>query len=830
MELKKDSYFFSDAQLKNEINKCEYCEDKPCTEKCPANCSPMDFIHAVAVGEPSDYKRAAALIMEKNPFGGVCGLTCPDWHCMSGCVKKKWDSPLNIPDIQATIIENADELGVFPVFEKPQSNGKKIGIIGAGPAGLAAAAVLARKGYAIEIFEKEDKAGGACNLIPEFRLPRKVLNRDINFILSLGDIKIHYNKEIANPEELLKNNFSAIIVAAGLQDPIKLGIPNEELAVPGVVYLKNPGNYNVKEETVGIIGGGAVAADCATVAKKSGAKRVQMFALEKIGEMPLTKKERDELIEEGIEIEGRTRVIEILTKNNTIAGIKTIKVALRGEKFDLKNIVDLKDTEITRTDITKLIIAIGSRPKFQQIENEAIFYAGDFVQGPTTIVEAVASGKNIAEQVDAYLSNKEQPEFEARKSFVVIQGYNHIPVSLETDFFGRRISTPFLLSAAPPSDGYDQMKKAYEAGWSGGVMKTAFDNVPIHIPSEYMFVFNQRTYGNCDNVSGHPLDRVCNEVEKLIKEFPDRLTIASTGGPVTGNDEEDKKVWQSNTKKLENAGCMAIEYSLSCPQGGEGTEGDIVSQSAKLTAKIIDWIMEISNPDVPKLFKLTAAVTSIETIINAIKEVLKKYPDKKAGVTLANTFPTLAFRWGRKKEWEEGIIVGMSGEGVAPISFFTLARACPLGIEVSGNAGPMDYKAAAHFLALGVNTVQFCSIVLKYGYNIFNDLCAGISHLMEYRGIKSMKELIGIALPAPIRDFMDLPSEKKISDVNKDLCEHCGNCARCPYQAISFDQNNLPVTDPEKCIGCSLCVQKCFAGALYMRDRTPEEKAKLKEA
>src|ERR1017187_4817893 len=175
-------------------------------------------------------------------------------------------------------------------------------------------------------------------------------------------------------------------------------------------------------------------------------------------------------------------------------------------------------------------------------------------------------------------------------------------------------------------------------------MKTAFDNMPIHIPAGYMFALTRSTYGNCDNVSGHPLDRVCREVAKLVKEFPDRLTLASTGGPVTGNDESDKRVWQSNTRKLQNAGVMGVEYSLSCPQGGDGTAGDVVSQNAALTAKIVDWVMEAGEDDNPKLFKLTAAVTAIQPIIKAIQEVFARYPNKKGGVTLANSFPSLAFR------------------------------------------------------------------------------------------------------------------------------------------------------------------------------------------
>jgi dihydropyrimidine dehydrogenase (NAD+) subunit PreA len=344
-----------------------------------------------------------------------------------------------------------------------------------------------------------------------------------------------------------------------------------------------------------------------------------------------------------------------------------------------------------------------------------------------------------------------------------------------------------------------------------------------------MFTFGKYTYGNSDNVSGHPLDRVCREIEQLVKEWPDRLTIGSTGGPVTGHEVSDRAGWQSNTRKLEAAGAMGVEYSLSCPQGGDGTEGDIVSQNAALTAKIIDWIMEVGDPDVPKLFKLTAAVTSIVPILRAIRGVFERYPHKKAGITLANSFPTLAFRPSTGRRWEEGVVVGMSGEGVTPISYLTLANAVPLGIEISGNGGPMNYKAAMDFLALGVKTVQFCTIAMKHGVGIIQDLESGTSFMMQERGIQSVRELIGIAQPHPITDFMALTPVKKISSVDPVLCISCGNCARCPYLAIELDENLIPHTDPARCIGCSICAQKCLTGAISMRPRTAQELAVLQE-
>ncbi len=145
-----------------------------------------------------------------------------------------------------------------------------------------------------------------------------------------------------------------------------------------------------------------------------------------------------------------------------------------------------------------------------------------------------------------------------------------------------------------------------------------------------MFTFNNLTYANADNVSGHPLDRVCREVEQLIKQWPDRLTMASTGGPFQVRMNAIKKAGSPIPENSKQPGVMGIEYSLSCPQGGDGTEGNIVSQNAALTAKIIDWIMEVGSPDIPKLFKLTAAVTSIVPILRAIRQVLNKYPEEKS--------------------------------------------------------------------------------------------------------------------------------------------------------------------------------------------------------
>jgi dihydropyrimidine dehydrogenase (NAD+) subunit PreA len=822
--------FLTDAQLNSEISRCEYCASKPCREACPADCSPADFIMAARVGAPSDFRRAAALIMAANPLGGVCGVVCPDTHCVHACARATFDVPINIPAVQATIVAKARNLGVMPAVDKPKETGKCVAVVGAGPAGCGAAALLAQAGHRVDILEA-GRAGGMAALIPDFRLGKEVLTADLAFVVSLGAVTFKAQR-VDDPAALLEAGYDAVVVTTGLDRPVELGIPGEELAVGWTEFLAAPTGDSVRGRRVAVIGGGAVAADCAETAAGADAASVEMFALETLPEMPLTAKELARLMRAGVAVSGRVRVTAIRHEQGAVIGLETIKVALPpGVTFHPSRVADVPGTDQLRPGIDVVIVAIGARPGFAAAAADRVFFAGDVENGPTTVVEAVAAGKNAALGVLARLAGAAAPVIERKvKSRELLPGLRAVPVPLDAEFFGRPMLSPFLLSAAPPTDGYEQMRKAYEAGWAGGVMKTAFDGVPIHIPSRYMFAFDRTTFANCDNVSGHALDRTRREVERLRTEFPDRITLASTGGPVTGRDDLDCAVWQANTAKLEGAGACGIEYSLSCPQGGDGTKGDIVSQDAELTAKIVGWVMEGGDPGVPKLFKLTAAVTSIVPIIAAVKEVFARHPRAAAGVTLANTFPTLAFRPGAKERWDEGIVVGMSGAGVTPISNLTLANVSRLGVVVSGNGGPMDYRSAANFLALGARTVQFCSIAMKYGVGIVDELHSGLSYLLADLGMRSVSELVGRALPQPITPFGELPATKQISAVDAELCVHCGNCTRCPYLAITLDAENQPETDPARCIGCSFCTLMCFTGALSMRERTPAEAEALVEA
>src|ERR1035437_1349806 len=170
-------HFLSDAQLQSELDRCIYCEEKPCQEACPADCSPADFIMAARGGAKSALQRSAAMILGANLLGGVCGAVCPDYFCMKACSRRLFDRPIEIPAVQAVIVEKAMRFGLRASPAEP-GNGKKIAVIGAGPAGLGAAAVLAQRGYAVTLFDRRRRLGGMMNLIPDFRLPKKIPRTD----------------------------------------------------------------------------------------------------------------------------------------------------------------------------------------------------------------------------------------------------------------------------------------------------------------------------------------------------------------------------------------------------------------------------------------------------------------------------------------------------------------------------------------------------------------------------------------------------------------------------------------------------------------------------
>ncbi len=344
---------------------------------------------------------------------------------MAACTRKKFDGPINIPLVQATIVDMAKRLGGIPEFSRQKVNGKKVAVIGGGPAGLGAAAALSQMGYSVEILEAADRLGGMANLIPDHRLDKNVVETDIQFVLTLGNITAKTGIRIDDPKTLLKKGYEAVCVTTGLWKPIELGIENENLAVR-MVDLLAPLSMHGFDGRVAVIGGGATAVDCAITARQRGAKHVELFMLEKLSEMPLTAKERKELLDFDIEVNGRIRLSKIIKdREEGLGHWRPVKVELpEGKPFSPAEVRNVPGSEGTRTGFSAVIVAIGMRSALPREQADGLFYAGDMLTGPKTVVQAVASGKNAALEIDAYLKSEKKPVIEKpTKSYYVLPGY-----------------------------------------------------------------------------------------------------------------------------------------------------------------------------------------------------------------------------------------------------------------------------------------------------------------------------------------------------------------------------------------------------------------------
>src|SRR5512138_1348367 len=394
----------TDAQLRAEVERCQSCETRPCRSGCPAGCSPADFILAARGGEPSDYRRAAAHILSHNPLGGVCGSVCPDSLCMARCSRRGLDAAVRIPAVQAAILRKARQLGAVPRPGPLPATGHRVAVVGAGPAGLGAASVLARAGHTVHVLDRARQPGGMALLIPSHRLDPAVLASDVAWLLGLGDVRLVLGEPVALPRDLLARGFAAVIVAAGLGEPVRLDVPGRERALDWTQVLGGP-PPELSGKRVAVVGDGAVAVDCAEVALARGAAHVEILARKSLSELDLAHGDRDRLFAAGLHVSGRVRVTAIRGRGARVTGLELRKVELpAGEAFHPARLADVPDGEHRRRDLDTVILAMGGRPGLRLEPHPRVIYAGDVESGPTSVVEALASGKRAGLAVHQLLA------------------------------------------------------------------------------------------------------------------------------------------------------------------------------------------------------------------------------------------------------------------------------------------------------------------------------------------------------------------------------------------------------------------------------------------
>jgi NADH-quinone oxidoreductase subunit F len=380
------------------------------------------------------YEDAIKLIRKENPLPSVCGRVCHH-PCESKCrAGEGGGDPIAIRTLKRFLADYELERGISPQEKPKQDRKEKVAIIGSGPAGLTCAHYLALEGYKVTIFESLSVPGGMLAVgIPEYRLPREILNSEIENIKNLG-VAIKTNITIGVDIQLsdLKKEYKAIFIATGAHKGLKMKIPGENVkgVVDGVEVLRN---INLKKdieigEKVVVIGGGNAAVDAARVIKRLG-KDVKILYRRTRIEMPALDEEIEATIQEGIEIQFLAAPVKVLSDNGKLTAVECIRMELGDiDKSGRRRPVPVKDSEFT-LKIDTLVPAISQEPdishfasdngfkvsKWNTIEvdfetlctnKEGIFAGGDVVSGPKTVTDAMAHGKIAARMIHKYIQGK----------------------------------------------------------------------------------------------------------------------------------------------------------------------------------------------------------------------------------------------------------------------------------------------------------------------------------------------------------------------------------------------------------------------------------------
>jgi len=404
---------------------CQALFDAPCQNACPADNNAWGYITLISEGK---FKEAIAVIKERNPFPATMGRIC--FHpCEVKCRREQVESPVAICALKRFAADYDLESNDPHIPEVAPKKSEKVAVVGAGPAGLSAAYFLALKGYPITIFEALPVAGGMMTVgIPEYRLPRKVLQDEIDDILKLG-VELKLNSPVTDVEALKTQGYRAVFVATGAHKGLKLGLAGERLkgVLDGVSFLRdvNLGKPVKVGERVAVIGGGNVAIDAARTALRLGAKEVQIFYRRLREDMPAADWEIAEAENEGVKIHYLVAPAQMWGGNGGVKRMECRRMVLSDfDKSGRKRPVPITGSEF-EIDVDTVIAAIGQVPdtgsfkgngfKFDSsgafivnpeslaTRSPGVFAGGDSVRGPASAVEAIADGQKVAMSIDKLL-------------------------------------------------------------------------------------------------------------------------------------------------------------------------------------------------------------------------------------------------------------------------------------------------------------------------------------------------------------------------------------------------------------------------------------------
>ncbi|UCC65263.1 MAG: FAD-dependent oxidoreductase, partial [Anaerolineae bacterium] len=404
----------------------------PCKATCPAETSAQGYVNLIAQGR---YAEGLKVVMEYNPVPATVGRVCHH-PCEAECTRSKLDSPVAICALKRFVADWVYEHGgLQEVMPVAPPNGRRVAVVGAGPMGLTATHFLAHWGYQVTIFEALPVAGGMMRVgIPPYRLPREVLQREIDAIVGLPGVRLHLNGPIRNINSLFGKGYQAVIMAIGAHAPQKIGIPGEDVegVTQGVPFLRA---YSLGEQVkvkgrVLVVGGGNTAIDTARTALRLGAGEVWMLYRRSRAEMPASAEEVEQGEHEGVRLELLTQPVEVISTNGRISALKCVRMRLgEPDASGRRRPIPVEGSEFV-IECDMMVAAVAQAPETSFLDPDhgleidprrqtfivdektlitnrpGIFAGGDAVRGPAALIEAIAHGRRAALSVDRYLRSE----------------------------------------------------------------------------------------------------------------------------------------------------------------------------------------------------------------------------------------------------------------------------------------------------------------------------------------------------------------------------------------------------------------------------------------
>lgn len=441
---------YTEEEALKEADRCLICPKPPCVKGCPVGIDIPAFIKKI---QEKDFLGAVSVIKQDNPLPAVCGRVCPqEDQCEGSCVMGRKGDPISIGRLERFVADYEARTGHS---EKPfiaQKKNKKVGIVGSGPSGLVCASELAKMGYDVTVFESLHEFGGVLIYgIPQFRLPKEIVKREVGYINSLGVkfVKNFFVGRTATIDELMEEEkFEAIFIGTGAGLPRFAGVPGENLlgiysANEFLTRINLMRAYKFPDydtpvkvgDTVAVIGAGNVAMDSARSSLRAGAKKVMVLYRRTEKEMTARKEEAENAQEEGVEFHYLVNPVRYIgDENGWVREVELIKMRLgEPDESGRRRPIPIEGSEF-KMNVDTVVVAIGQIPspmiasttpgleinkrwktllaneKTMATSKKGIFAGGDVVTGAATVILAAGAGKTAAHYIDYYLNNKNKPD------------------------------------------------------------------------------------------------------------------------------------------------------------------------------------------------------------------------------------------------------------------------------------------------------------------------------------------------------------------------------------------------------------------------------------